>query len=183
MNVIKSAKTHIGELLVTLGEIAVGVLLVVNPVYFTSIILIALGVVMSAWGGMSIMRYVKTEPHAAAREYRLAKGLFLIGAGLFCVLRVQWIVSVFPALTMLYGAGMLVLGFIRIQHTVDLLRMKRELWFIAGIGAAVTLLIAGVVFVNPFESARLLWAVISTALFADALCALLSLFLKKKTTA
>lgn len=180
---IRQIKENPGSILISLCEIAVGLLLLFDPVRFTSGIIVALGALLAALGAASVVKYFTTEPRQAAREQRFAKGLFLLGAGLFCMLRYNWFILAFPALTVLYGAGLMLVGFVKIQRAVDMLRMKREMWFIAAISAALSLAAAGIVLVNPFESATVLWVLIGLTLVAEAACDLLSVFLKKKTRA
>lgn len=180
MNFIKTAKEHTDELIISLCEIAVGLLLLFDPVRFTSGIIVAFGVLLAVLGAASIIRYFTTEPRQAAKEQRLSKGLFLLGAGLFCILKSSWFISTFPALTVLYGAGLMLIGFIKIQRTVDMLRMKREMWFISAISAAASLLVAAIILVNPFKTTLFLWILIGVTLIAQAACDLMSIFLKKR---
>ena len=177
---IKDIKENPGGILISLGEIAVGLLLLFDPARFTSGIIIALGVLLMMLGTSALIRYFTTEPKLAAKEQNLAKGLFLLGAGVFCALRHNWFLLTFPALTVLYGAGLMLIGFVKIQRAVDMLRLKRAMWFIAAISAALSLLISAIILINPFESTMLLWILIGVTLIAEAVCDLLSIFLKKR---
>lgn len=177
---IKQIKENPAVVLMSLCEIVVGVLLLVDPIRFTSGIIAALGVLLTLLGALSVVRYFMTEARQAAKERRFAKGLFLLCSGLFCMLRNDWFIATFPALTSLYGAGLLLVGFVKVQRAVDLLRMKRGIWFTAAIGAGISLLAAVLILINPFQSALVLWILIGAALLLDAASDLLSIFLKKK---
>jgi len=169
-----------GGVLISLCEIIIGLLLFFDPVRFTSGIIIALGGLLIVLGVSCLIRYFSAEPAIAAREQNLAKGLFLLGAGVFCVVRHNWFLLTFPALTVLYGAGLMFVGFIKIQRTVDMLRLKRGMWYICAVSAAIALLTSAVILVNPFESAFLVWIFIGTMLIVQAVFDLLSIFLKRK---
>lgn len=174
-------RTHATSLLGSLCEIVVGILLLTNPVRFTSGIIIAVGVVLAALGVLSIIRYFRAEPLLAAREFALSKGLLLLAMGLFCMLFYRVFIATFPALTMIYGAGLLLVGFLRVQRAIDLLRIGRESWFLSAIGAAASLIIGAIILFNPFESTKLLWMLIGGALLLDAACDLLCTFFKKRS--
>lgn len=162
-----------------LCEIAVGILLLVNPVRFTSGILIALGVLLVLCGAYDAAMYFITDPIQAAKEQKLTRGLTLLIIGLFCILRSGWFIATFPALTMIYGVLLLLIGLAKVQHTVDMLRLKKAMWPVAAISAAVSLITAALILFNPFESTRVLWVLMSISLIAQAAADLLSLFLKK----
>lgn len=177
---LRQIRDYAGELFVSLGETVVGVLLLVDPVRFTSGILVAFGALVSLLGVYYAVRYFLSEPRQASRECTLSKGLLLLCAGLFCMLGRGAIISTFPALTVIFGAGLLLISLFKVQKAVDMLRMKRDKWFLAAISAATALAAAVLVFVNPFESALLLWIIIGVTLIAEAVLDLLSIFMRMR---
>lgn len=180
MDFVKTAKDHRAALLVSLCEVIVGVLLLVNPVRFTSGIIIALGTVLALAGAVNVVKYFRSAPLQAAQEQRLSKGLVMLLAGVFCVFRSGWFIATFPVLTLLYGVGLLVVGLTKVQWTVDLLRLKHDFWFVAGIGAAASIVCGAIIIGNPFGSTVALWIFIGIALLAEAVCDLLAVFMRRK---
>ena len=81
-------KENIGGITMCIFELLVGILLLINPVNFTSGIIIALGVLLLPIGIIEIMVYFRLEPLEAAKRQSLTKGLVVILAGLFCIFKI-----------------------------------------------------------------------------------------------
>ncbi len=146
-------KNNLGGFIVALCEIACGVLLLINPIGFSSSIIIGIGVVLFVMGVISTVSYFRTDPYDAAKKQSLAKGLVGIAAGIFCMFNVSLIIVTFPILSVLYGAAMLVVGIVKLQWTVDLIRLKQAKWWLSGISAVITIVFAVIVMCNPFGAA------------------------------
>lgn len=175
-----SLKETTGGVLGSLGELVVGVLLLVGPMHFTSWIIIGVGIVLIATGLLSVFRYFKTEPVQAAKEQNLMKGLLALLVGCFCAFKSGWFVSTFPVLTMLYGVGILVIGIAKLQWTVDRLRTKDKNWYMPAISAAIALIFAAIILANPFGTTKALWMFIGIGLIVEAVVDILPVVLKKK---
>lgn len=174
---------HLGlsvHLIMCAAELIIGVLLLINPVGFTRGIIIAFGVLLALQGIDSIVKYMRDIPEAAAEGNLLSKGLLMTCAGLFCMFRSGWFLVTFPALTKLYGIMALVCGFGKLQWAVDLLRFKQKRWFVALIGAGLSLGHAILIMTNPFGSAATLWIFIGTALIAEAIIDAVTLVFENK---
>ena len=178
---MKVIKENVDRIVVCLFEILAGILLLINPVGFTSGIIIALGIVLIVMGVMQGISYFKTEPEKAAMEQMLSKGFIEIGAGLFCVLRSNWFIATFPLLTILYGVIILLTGFIKIQWTVDMLRMKKSKWFLIGISAICSIVFATIILANPFSSTVFLWTFVAVSLIAEAILDIIVLIFSNKS--
>ena len=63
------------EILVSLFEVVIGVLLLISPVGFTKGIITAVGVFLLAMGVMNTVKYFRTAAVEAAKQKLLAKGL------------------------------------------------------------------------------------------------------------
>lgn len=161
---IKSLK--ISTLFLSLCELMVGILLVINPLEFTSIILVALGVLSLFFGIVNIIRYFKEAPEEASWGQNLTRGLLGVTAGLFFIFQGGWFVEAFPLLTELYGVLILITGTAKVQWAVDLLRMKIKNWFLAACSAVLTLVCVLVIFWNPFGDG--LWMFIAITLIVQA---------------
>lgn len=151
-----------------LAEIVIGVLLLISPVGFTSGIIIGVGAVLLVMGLISIVHYFRSAPAEAAKDKGLAKGLCAAVAGLFCMLRHQWFIATFPLLTMLYGAAILITGIARIQWTVDMLRVKNNQWRWAAASAALAVVFAVIILLNPFATTAVLWVFVGVSLIVEA---------------
>ena len=161
-------KENLSGVIILLLEIAVGVLLLIDPVAFTSAIIIVIGLALLFYGVASVLRYFNSDPLTAAAGQGLAVGLLTIAAGLFCILKTEWFVKTFPVLTILYGLAVLVAGLIKTQTTVDMLRLKRPGWIWMAVSAALSLILAALILFNPFATTVFLWRFTALMLLAEA---------------
>lgn len=163
-----------------LAEILIGVLLIVEPVRFTSAVIIAAGVIICIVGVLNIIRYLKADPAAAAVSGTLYKGISLCLAGLFCALRSGWFVATFPIISMIYGVCILLAGIKKVQWTVDAVRLKTGSWIAYAVSAFVTVVCAAIILINPFGSIKVLWYFIGISLIAEAVMDIVSMVIKGK---
>lgn len=147
---MKKLTQNVGKPLIYLIELLVGILLLVNPDGFANGVLILAGSALIVLGAFSMIRYFRTKPTLEKMDYNLAVGLIEAAVGLFCVLRADWI-SNNSIMAILYGAGVLMIGFIKVQNAVDLLRLRIRFWQFAAINAVLTLIFAVVVLLNPSD--------------------------------
>lgn len=173
-------KRSAGNLVMCIAEILIGILLLIDPVGFTSGILIAAGIILALFGIRYAVRYFRKDPEEAAEETGLAKGLVCLLAGLFCAFKSEWFIATFPILTVIYGVATLLTGIGKVQWAVDMLRQKQKYWFIALIGAVLTLGVAALILSNPFSSTAFLWTFIAVSLILEAVVDILTFIFGKK---
>lgn len=169
------------NLLMSLVEILIGILLLINPVGFTSGIIIALGIVLAVMGIGQIISYFRTDAEEAASGAKLTKGILFAVLGLFCTFRSGWFIATFPVIAILYGVLILVAGVSKLQKALDMLRVKQPYWFIALISAVLTLLFAVLIIFNPFASTAFLWTFIGVTLIVEAIMDVVTFFFAKKS--
>ena len=173
-------RTKISSIVLALCEIVVGILLLVNPVGFTTGIIIFLGIVLLIMGLVSTVQYFRMEPEEAALKQGLTRGCLEILAGLFCVLNSDWFLATFPLLAVLYGVGTLITGIAKVQWTVDQIRMKMKKWFWTAISAVLTIACAVIIICNPFSSTLALWLFIAIILIVEAIMDIVAVIFTKE---
>lgn len=161
-------KRKLGSIAMGIVEIVIGILLLIDPVAFTSGIIIGSGVILMVAGVATVIRYFCTDAEEAAAGQILVKGLLMLLAGAFCAFRSHWFLITFPALSLVYGVVILIVGLTKIQWTVDMIRIKRGKWFWMAISAAISVLCAVTVMANPFSTTAVLWMFIGCSLIVDA---------------
>lgn len=179
-------KENLNGMLLCLFEILVGVLLLINPVGFTSGIIITVGIALLLMGMMYVFQYLRTNPQEAAMSRALFKGLVCLVTGAFCVLKSQWFVETFPLLTLIYGIIILMTGLYKVQWTVDMLRLKKDKWYLIALSAVISLVCGGVILYSPFEATLTLWKFTAISLIVEAVFDIVTLVLngkKKEETA
>lgn len=161
-------KRNLSSVAMSLAEIIIGILLLVNPVGFTSGIIVTFGVVLMIMGIGTTIKYFRTEPEDAAVGQVLVKGLLELLGGAFCAFNSHWFIATFPVLTLVYGVVILVTGITKLQWTIDIIRMKRSKWFWMAISAVISILCGITVITNPFSTTAVLWMFIGISLIVDA---------------
>lgn len=156
------------SLAMSLVEIIIGILLLVDPVGFTSGIIVAFGIVLTLMGIGTTIKYFRTEPKEAAVRQILVKGLLELLGGVFCMFNSHWFIATFPVLTLVYGVVILVAGITKLQWTIDIIRMKRSKWFWMAISTAISILCGITVIMSPFSTTAVLWMFIGISLIVDA---------------
>lgn len=158
-----------GKLILLLFEAAVGVVLLINPIGFATVFVTVVGVLLAAVGLVFILQYFRSDPLEAQKSQGLMKGCCALLVGLFCALNTQWFIDAFPLLTVIHGIVILFTGIIRAQWAVDMLRLKLKRWYIAAGGAVVSIVLAVIIFVNPFGVTEAIWTFIGITFLVDAL--------------
>ena len=173
-------RRHRTSLTLALVELIVGILLLISPTGFTRGILMVSGALLAALGLWSVIRYFRTEAAVAAREQTLARGLAMLLIGLFALLQADWLLGLFPVLTVLYGAASLLTGLYKVQRAVDIRRLGLGSGLMAGISAASTLLFAAIILLNPFATIQALWVFTGLVLIGEALLDILACIQRRK---
>jgi len=169
-----------GNLLTCIFEIMVGILLLIDPVGFTSGIIVVFGIVLAVIGAISLFRYFREDAETASQESGLAKGIIFAIFGLFCAFKSEWFMVTFPLLTVLYGILTLVSGVSKVQWAVDMLRAKQKYWFVEVISAVLTIICAILILTNPFTSTAFLWTFIGVSMIVEAVVDVIAFFLGRK---
>lgn len=177
---MKTLKQNAYGILLCLFEVLVGILLLIDPIGFTSGIIIAAGMVLLIIGIIRTVQYFQANAFEAAVGQLLMRGLVALLAGGFCVLKSHWFVDTFPVLTILYGIVILVAGLGKVQLTVDMIRLHSKKWFLGAISAAITILCAIVILNNPFASTLVLWQFTGILLIVEAVLDLIAFIIARK---
>jgi len=164
-----------GSIITCILEIVVGVLLLINPIGFTSGIIVGSGVVMCLGGVLSIVRYFTLKPELAAQKQLLFKGLLALMGGAICITKYDWFLSAFPLLTVLYAIAMLILAAARLQKMADLRRMNAPHWYMPGIAAALAAVLAAIILINPFGAVATVWTFVAISLIAEAIVEIITI--------
>lgn len=167
-------KENRNGIVICLFEVFVGILLLVNPVGFTSGIIIGGGIILSVFGLFSIFKYFGTNIQEAAFSQNLAKGLVALIGGLFCIFQSEWFAIAFPVLTILYGVFMVLSGIGKVQWAFDLLRLRRK-WILPAISAVLSLAFGVVILQSPFETTKILWMFTGITMIVESIFDVVSL--------
>ncbi len=163
-----------------LCELAVGILLLVDPLTFTQWIIEAVGVVLIVVGAINVVNYFRSSPQTGILERRLSIGILSLAGGIFCVVNPQWFAATFPALAVIYGIGTLVTGVMKVESAVNMLRLKMRNWWICAISAVVTVACTLIIITNPLSTTAVLWIFVAISLIVEAIIDFITVFLPPK---
>ena len=166
MNIIRK---NWALLLTAIFSIVVGVLLLVNPVFYAIAMIKVAGVLFVVLGIIDIVKYFRTDPQEAAKGSAFYSGSIMIAAGVFCLFESGWFVGVFPVLAVLYGLFQILIGFRKLQRMVDALRVKQELWYLKAISSGITLLFGFLIIFNPGMTMMSVWVFTGITLIIEGI--------------
>ena len=170
-------------ILLCLFEALIGILLLVDPIGFTSAIIIAIGAALTVAGLICTIGYFRTDAVEAALKGTLVKGLAMLLAGIFCILQPTWFIATFPLLTIIYGVAILLAGLGKVQWAIDALRLKTGRWFLPAISAVVSIGCAAVILSDPFGSTIILWMFTGISLIVAAVLDVVVMFFGRVSVA
>lgn len=170
---------RVGALTLCVAEILMGILLLVNPVGFTSAIVIGAGVVMLVAGIVFATLYFVGDAQTMALKQMLFKGMLLMIAGFLCVTKYDTLLKAFPLLTWVYAIAMLVLAAYKLQCTVDIVRLSGIRWYVPAISAALAFLLAMFILLNPYGATQIVWGFLGVSLILEAGLEIATIFMVK----
>jgi len=172
-------KGKVNGIVFCIFEIVVGILLLVNPTGFTFGIIRTAGIALIFLGIFEVVKYFKISTEEAALGQELVKGLVAILSGIFCTFKTKWFIVTFPVLTVIYGVAILLSAISKVQLTVDMIRQKKEKWFLAAINAVISIICACIILKSPFSSAAVLWIFTGVTLIIEGTFDVVTLFIGK----
>ncbi len=173
-------KQKLAGILCCMLQATIGIFLLIDPVGFTAGIFTVMGAILVIIGVIGIIRYFRTPVDEASKGQLLTRGLLTVLVGLLCVLGTDWLIVIFPSITVFYGIIMLVIGVSKIQLVADTIRRKEKRWFLGIVSTIITLICAGMVIMNPFSSTAALWMFTGISILVDAAFDLVAIFFMKE---
>lgn len=164
----KFLTSKIGNILLCIAEIIVGVLLLVNPDAVTSAFVIGAGAVMILTGIVFCTLYFVGEAEKMVIKQLLFKGLLLIILGVLCVTQYGVLLAALPFVTWVYAIAMLILAAYKVQCTVDILRLSGIRWYFPAISAALAVVLALFILLNPNTAMNIVWCFMGVSIILEA---------------
>ena len=164
----KFLTSKIGNILLCIAEIIVGVLLLVNPDAVTSAFIIGAGAVMILTGIVFCTLYFVGEAEKMVIKQLLFKGLLLIILGVLCVTQYGVLLAALPFVTWVYAIAMLILAAYKVQCTVDILRLSGIRWYFPAISAALAVVLALFILLNPNTAMNIVWGFMGVSIIHEA---------------
>jgi len=177
---MKKMKRNINGFVLSLFEMAVGILLLINPRGFTTAIITVAGVVLAAVGIFNGIKYFRFDAEEAVAGQYLTKGLIAVLVGVFCILKSESFAFEFSSFTVIYGIVILFAGLGKVQLTVDMIRRDSKKWFLAVISSLISIIWGIVILNDPFTFVTDLWLLTGIVLIAEAVIDFVTLMLSQR---
>lgn len=155
-----------GYIVMSLVFCGAGVLFIVKPELSAMVISRALGAAMIVFGLIKLVGYFSKDLFRLAFQYDLGFGLLLIALGILVLAKPAGVLDfIFIAL----GIAILTDGLFKVQIAVDSKRFGIPTWWLTLILAMVTGVVGLALVFRPWDSARLLTALLGAALLAEGI--------------
>ncbi len=145
MQLLKQLKWNLIAL--SVAFIALGVVLIVYPVevmrtacYIVAALLIIIGVI-------SLINYLHKDITGILYRYDLVVGLSTILGGILVIIKIDQLTALIPVLL---GFLVTISGILKIQNSVDMLRLGNGTWHVAFALAIVNIIFGIVLLIDPF---------------------------------
>ena len=125
-----------------------------------AVIFIALGIVLILWP-VSLINYLRKDISGIIYRYDLVVGLCAILGGILVIVKVDKLTDLIPAVL---GFLVTMSGIMKMQNSVDMLRLGHGTWHVAFAMAIVNIVAGIVLLMNPFEAAQILIMCLGIAL-------------------
>ena len=150
--------------LTAIFSILLGLVLVIWPDATKMAVSYLIGAALVVLGVIQVVRYFVYEVRLDLFRYDFVSGLILLGVGVFLLMRPEIIVGFLPVLL---GMAIVIDGAVKIQRSMDLLRVGYRHWWLVLLLAVLALAAGVVLLVNPFEAASTLVLMIGIVLIYD----------------
>ena len=161
-------KRNIPIILLILFEIAVGILLLINPEAFTTAAIIIFGVICTVIGVIYLLKFLKARRNGDESVLMLVGAVFALVIGLFSVIAAPFVMTLFTFIAVMYAVIMVVSGLVKIQNYVFAKRSHLPVPVITLISVVISCAIGAVILFNPFETAHILWMFVGISILAEA---------------
>ena len=159
MSLLKQLKWNL--ILLAVIFIALGIVLILWPGATMKTICYLLAAMLLAIGVVSLINYLRKDISGIIYRYDLVVGLYAILGGILVIVKVDKLTDLIPAVL---GFLVTMSGIMKMQNSVDMLRLGHGTWHVAFAMAIVNIVAGIVLLMNPFEAAQILIMCLGIAL-------------------
>lgn len=134
-----------------IAMLVLGLLMVIFPAQSNNIFCITGGIFLGLWGLIKLVTYFAAVKNGPFSSFGLVQGATFASFAIFLILAPH---VVEPILVSVLALILLISAVLKIQYTVDFLRLKAKFWFIALIGAVVSITMGAIIFFDPFSATK-----------------------------
>jgi len=158
-------KDHAKSVYYMLFTLLAGLCLLIFPQMTTAVVFWGLAGALMLIGLVQLIGYFRSDVQGAISGDKMATGLLLIVLGLIIGLAQETIASLLPVV---FGFVLFVGGIFKTQGAFDLRRMGDARWFMALVGALISLVCGVIILVDPFDTLMTLMRVMGAFLVLES---------------
>ncbi len=164
MSLLKQLKWNL--ILLAIGFVALGVVLIIWPGATMKTICYILAVLLLLLGVVSLINYLRKDISGIIYRYDLVVGLSAILGGILVIIKVDKLTELIPAVL---GFLVTISGILKMQNSVDMMRLGHGTWHIAFTFAIVNIVAGVLLLIDPFRTAEILIMFVGIALVYSGL--------------
>jgi len=171
---MNQSKSMLTRLLVCLAEIVAGVLLLANPEGFLSLIVRIGSIVLIVMGIVAIIQYFRTPAEETIGQNGIIRGLLFLLLGILLIMNadaftVGFALFTLPIMAIFFAFDLLVMGFLKLQGTIDMIRLKSGHWVFMLISMILSIVLGLMILFNPFAATAALWIFAGISLIVEGI--------------
>ena len=164
---MKALRNNLPVILFILFELAVGVLLLVNPDDFTKAVIICFGVVLIVIGAIYLIRVLRDKSEGiSGLTMTISLASLIIGA--VCLIFPSFVIGLFALINIFYGAMLIISGIYKIKSYSDARKAGVKLPFVSLLSALLSVVLGVLIIINPFDATKIPWIFIGVSLIFEA---------------
>ena len=143
----KSGKTWV--LLAALAGIALGLIMIINPKGFGTVVCYVLGAVLALFGILSLVQVFRTEEAGFGRVGGMIPGVLSLAVGLSFIFQRDTLMTI---LWFFIGLAVLVDAVYKLEHAFAMKTAAIQYWWVSLLDAILTLVLAVVIMIRPLAA-------------------------------
>lgn len=171
---MKKFRQILPVILLTLFEMAVGILLLVNPEGFTNAVIIAFGVAMLVIGVIHFIKYFVDRKDGTESPLTIISAVILLLIGAVCAFASSAVMGLFSVIVIIYGVMLIVSGVYKISFFATLKKAGALTSPFMLISAVLGIILGVVVIIFSFQTAMIVWQIAGVSLIVEAAIDLIS---------
>lgn len=172
---MKSLKANLQTVLLIVFEVAVGILLLVNPEEFTRTVIIIFGIVLLLLGITYLVRFLREKKNNINNSPSLIVAAVSLIFGTVCVLLSETIIDLLTAIAVIYGIILVISGIYKLQHYFQSKKSKLLVSKVSIISGLLAIILGFIIVVYPQDAAFSVWMLAGIMLLTEAVIDFISL--------
>ena len=179
---MEEAKKTAPSVVLVVVEIILGVLLLINPEFFTKLAVIVIGVILIFFGIVFLVRYFKerNEPDSNSGG-TLAIAIIALALGIICTFFSWWIIGLFGVMAVFIGIILIITGILKITTYSDNKKQGLPVSAMTIVGAVISIILGIIIIINPFSAVNVLWIFAGIALIVAGILDLIAIISGRKS--